>query len=351
MSLPELFANRPQPIARQTLVELAASFGIDGVLRLLPSERDQNVLIVREDGSKFLLKVKNPADHPEAADFETQVLLQLEAGSPDLVVPRVVRTLRGEAVVRLDTHDGQRSVRMQTYVAGTPVAGLTASRRLRESVGDILGVLSRALGSIELRPPACDMPWDLRQFLSLRELLAESADDTLREHAQRLFERWEHSGIADDSGWNATGRSAQLLHNDFNPHNLLVSDADMHRVSGVIDFGDVAYGPAIVDLAVASAYWIGEPEPLEAIADVAKGFHQHRPLTTDDLVLLPMLIEARLLVTVLVTRWRANRNPQNRSYILRNEPTARAGLATLGLLPHELLRAHLGRRLEIEIPK
>jgi hypothetical protein len=64
-----------------------------------------------------------------------------------------------------------------------------------------------------------------------------------------------------------------------------------------------------------------------------------------------MLIEARLLVTVLVTRWRANRNPQNRSYILRNEPTARAGLATLGSLPRGLLSAHLCRRLEIEISK
>ncbi|WP_338509164.1 hypothetical protein [Pseudomonas poae] len=41
------------------------------------------------------------------------------------------------------------------------------------------------------------------------------------------------------------------------------------------------------------------------------------------------MIEARLLATVLITEWRAREHPENSEYILRNNPSAWAGLRRL----------------------
>jgi len=347
MPLPELFTNRPEPVAAPALAALAAHFRIEGTFETLPSERDQNVLITTRNGERFLLKIKNPADPPEMARFETEVLLRLEAAFPGLAVPRIIRAASGDTILSTHTLEGYRSVRLFSYIDGVPVAGVTASPPLRMSIGDTLGQLNRALASLDLRPPQRSIPWDFAQFVTLKPLADHCVDGELRNQALRLFERWEHSGFVHGSHPPIAGRLPQLLHNDFNPHNLLAKSPETNRVCAVIDFGDMASGPAIYDLAIASAYWLGEQEPLEAITQVCEGYHRHQPLTLEDIAALPLLMEVRLLATVLITRWRAQRTPQNRAYILRNEPNALAGLSTLASLPDGAVGGHLQRRLRI----
>jgi len=123
---------------------------------------------------------------------------------------------------------------------------------------------------------------------------------------------------------------AQVIHNDFNPHNVLVDAIADDRIAGVIDFGDVVRSPLVQDLAVAAAYQIGASgHPLQGAADMAASFHAVCPLLPEEIELLPDMIAARLALTIAVSSWRAARHPDNADYILRNQATAWNGLQRL----------------------
>jgi Ser/Thr protein kinase RdoA (MazF antagonist) len=123
----------------------------------------------------------------------------------------------------------------------------------------------------------------------------------------------------------------QPIHNDFNPHNLLVDPVDHRRISGIIDFGDLAVAPRVQDLAVAASYQVLDAaHPFETAAETVAGFHAETPLSEPEIALLADLIPMRLALAVTISNWRAALHPENRDYVLRNVGTSRRGLAALG---------------------
>ena len=121
-----------------------------------------------------------------------------------------------------------------------------------------------------------------------------------------------------------------MVHNDFNPHNLLVDGPRARRITGIIDFGDMVHTALACDLAVACSYQIAAgPDPLAHIGQMIAGFHAVTPLEPEELALLPDLIRLRHATTLCVGSWRAQRYPQNAAYILRNVEASRRGLAVL----------------------
>ena len=46
----------------------------------------------------------------------------------------------------------------------------------------------------------------------------------------------------------------QPIFNDFNPDNVIVGHKEDDYIRGVIDFGDMVYGPLVADVAVAATY-------------------------------------------------------------------------------------------------
>jgi Ser/Thr protein kinase RdoA (MazF antagonist) len=141
----------------------------------------------------------------------------------------------------------------------------------------------------------------------------------------------------------------QVIHGDFNPHNLLADPADPQRLTGILDFGDMTLSHRICDLAVAASYLIEPADPLSLLAPLVTAYIHVNPLTADEIALLPDLITARLVTTLVITAWRAARYPENAPYILRNAPVSRAGLAALaGLDPARLAEALL-KPLESQI--
>jgi len=101
-------------------------------------------------------------------------------------------------------------------------------------------------------------------------------------------------------------------------------------VSGVIDFGDMVSAPLICDVAVAAAYHVRHDEtPMADALEYVDAFSAERALTAEEISLLPIIVAMRLAMTVLITNWRANLYPDNRAYILRNEPNAWRGLVAM----------------------
>jgi Ser/Thr protein kinase RdoA (MazF antagonist) len=293
----------------------------------LTGERDRNFHLVDRDNRHFVLKVIHPAEAPEVTDLQSRLLLHVEAAAPGLAVPRLLPPVDGEGLEFVWAADGQpaRRVRCLTYLAGRPLHQAAGSAAQRHHLGAFLARLDLALADFRHPADGHDLLWDIKRAPRARALLADLAHAQKRALAEAALDRFsEHVTPM------LPALRAQVIHNDFNPHNVLADAIADDVISGVIDFGDVVRSPLVQDLAVAAAYQsVPDGHPLQGAADMAASFHALCPLRPEEIELLPDMIAARLALTIAVSSWRAARHPDNAEYILRNQATAWNGLQRL----------------------
>jgi hydroxylysine kinase len=324
----------PPPVTNAEALRLARDvFGLDvSAVRQLPSERDRNFHLRDVEGRRFVLKVVHPGEDPAVTDFQTRALLHVAESDPSLPVPRIVPPVRnGSGVLAEVPADSSYYLRCVTFVAGRRLARTAAGVALWRNLGGFLARLDKAL--TDFRHPAEDheLLWDLKRADRARDLLQAIAERDERVLVEGVLEQF-----AEEVQPRFSALRAQVIHNDFNPHNVLVSTVDRHHVAGVIDFGDAIRAPLTQELAIASSYQIaGSGHPLEAAAHIAAAFHAVHPLEQEEVALLPDLITARLALYVAITSWRAALHPENAEYILRNQLPVRANLHRLAQLSSE----------------
>jgi hydroxylysine kinase len=142
------------------------------------------------------------------------------------------------------------------------------------------------------------------------------------------------------------GLRAQVIHNDFNLYNILVSDVDETRVTGIIDYGDILYAPLVGEVATGAAYQMADgADPMSAAAEFVAAYHETLPLLPEEQDLIADLIGTRHLITVLITEWRSIRHPANRDYILRHNPLAWSCLERLAEIPPHSRRENILRQI------
>ena len=301
--------------------ELAAThFGVTGDLTPLTSERDLNFCLTGAQGS-FVLKLANAAEPPEVTRFQTLALLHLQNSA--LPVPRVIRTLTGatEAVTP------QGTLRLLTYLHGHPMYLTPRSTAQAAAMGRMAAGLSLGLHGFRHPAAAHVLQWDIKQAASLRPLLSFVEAD-IRPLATETLDRFDR-----DLASVLPGLRAQVVHNDLNPHNLLVHPDDPSRITGVLDFGDMVLTPLICDAAITASYQIDPHSAWHSLLTFAAAYHATLPLTAQELRLLPDLTATRMLTTLAIASARAARYPENAAYILRNVPAAAAGLRALAAAP------------------
>ncbi|BBE71625.1 phosphotransferase [Oharaeibacter diazotrophicus] len=334
------FAAPPPDVGVDEAAAVAARlYGVSGRLTPLTSERDRNFLLAADDGRRLVLKFANPAEPAAAGELQTAVLAHVAARDPGLPVPRIVPTRDGapDAVLRLAEGRDSR-VRLLTYLDGTPLHLVPAGPG---RIGAVAGCLARLAAALDgLVHPGAErrLVWDVAGADRLVGLLPAIDDPELRSLAAAVLDRF-----AAEVAPVLPRLRRQVVHNDFNPHNLLVDPAAPDRVAGVIDFGDAVATALVADVAVAASYHVGDADPVERIAAFAAAYHRVRPLAADELAVLADLVAARLVTTVAVTAVRAAREPGNATYILRNVPAARAGLTRLAAADRAAARARIAR--------
>jgi hydroxylysine kinase len=306
-------------MAASALARLALQhWGLAGSLTPLASERDQNHRL-DADGDSFVLKLANPVEPAALTAFQTAALAHVARHAPWLPTPRVVPARDGRMII--PARDG--ALRLLTWLPGTPLARLPQSPDLAAALGTALGQLDATLAGFQ--HPAADhhLLWDIRNVCDLEPLLPALPED-LRPRITAVLYRF-----ATETGPALAPLPRQVIHGDFNPHNLLADPADPDRLTGILDFGDMTLSHRICDLAVAASYLIDPQAPLSLLIPLTRAYHMANPLTEPELALLPDLIQARLVTTLVITAWRAARYPENAAYILRNAPASRAGLDAL----------------------
>ena len=305
---------------------LRDQYGISGSLKILISERDQNFLVEQKSAESFVFKIASSAEAPGVTDFQMAALLHIEAKDPNLMVPRVIPTLSDNMDIAIVGDDGREHIaRVLSWLDGIPLRYAEPKPDNAVDLGSFLARLGAALADFE--HPSADhvLLWDLSHAGHLAELLGKIESETLQENCrQRLtrFERFVEPAL--------NNLRSQVIYNDLNSSNVLVDPNDPETITGIIDFGDMVKSPLVIDVAVAAAYLSEEGDaPLSSIVKFLSGYSRIRPLQQEEVELLYDLILTRNVMTIVITNWRAAQHPENRDYILRNEPRARSTIDAL----------------------
>jgi len=302
-----------QDAARRILSEL---YEIEGSAVPLPSERDQNFLITRPDGNKFVLKIANTEESFDFLDLQNRMMQFLAGRKVDLEFPRVVATKSGDGIARIkDEDDREHFVRLLTWLDGECFAEAPPHRRkLLASLGRALAQMDAAL--VEFSHPAAhrDFYWDLRNAGIAREFIGLLPDDR-RNLVKRFFAEWEKID------WRRLRFS--VIHNDANDYNILVRgrEPSKRRVTAILDYGDVVHSATVCNLAVALAYVIlDKPNPIGAAAQVVAAYHEIHALTEAEVDVLYTLAVTRLCCSVCYAARQTRDVPSNEYLNISNAP-------------------------------
>jgi Ser/Thr protein kinase RdoA (MazF antagonist) len=299
---------------------LASRYGLDGELSPLSSERDQNFLVDAGDAGRFVLKFAGLAEPANVTNFQNQALEHLAAKDPTFPAPRVVRTEDGEPMFEATSATGDvHRVRLLSWLAGVPLDEAEGVESVAAQMGATLARLGQLLGDFEHPGSHYGLPWDIHNAAELAELLPHVEDDGLQALCEDRIRRFNKLIVPRQPGFRQ-----QVIYNDMNPSNLLVDPDDVNRLVGVIDFGDMVHSELVNDVAIAAAYLCKtDGDPFAEVIQFLSAYSRVESLEDEEIELLPELIPARHLTTVMISHWRSAMYPENREYILRSEKRAR----------------------------
>lgn len=293
----------------------------------LNGEIDRNFRICDQDDRFGVLKISHAAELPSIT-LQNAVLEHLAAQDPGCLVPRIIAGLDGVPVARVDDEIGQPCcVRLLTYVEGRPLQMAAAGAVDFEAFGRAMARLDLALSSFAGTTTAPAGPWDLQTAHQLVDRLAYIEDPDDRARAAAAFAGFErHRGAF-------LRMPLQLVHNDLNPHNVIVTTHAGQDGFGFIDFGDAVRAPAVAEVAIAAAYHLClEGDALARVRALIRGYEAVSPLGAAAHALLPSLIGLRMAQSLTISAWRAARSPANRDYLLRYRQFNSRALARLATI-------------------
>ena len=308
-----------QPKPRFTPEEAAGllrrDYGLQGMLSELVSERDQNFLVETPQG-RFVLKIANAAEDRSLLDLQNAALRHLETVEPSLGLPRLVPGRAGSHMTEWKAGSGPHAVRLLTYLPGQLFSAAPKTPALLASLGRLLGRFSHAMRGFG--HPAAHRPgflWNLDEVMALKPWIEDIASEH-RSLVRRIYARYEERVLPR----LARLRSA-VLHQDANDNNLVV---DGGEVRGLIDFGDMAHGRQINELAVTLAYALLDVEDIyAAAAPVIAGYAAAFALDGDEAEVLFDLVAARLAASVCISSHRARDFPDNDYLLISQAPAFR----------------------------
>lgn len=333
----ELMTTQAPIVSPAEALELADRvYGLKGTLKLLNGERDANFLI-RSSCGAFVLKFINPAEDPGVISFQTQALLHIERHGAHLPVPRVLPALSGEVEPKVLVSEQTLTLRTVSYLDGISQNLGKPSVALMRELGTSLAEINLALNEFQHPAAHRDLLWDVGHAERIRPYLDNLDVDQLP-LVCALLDSYETSVKP-----RLAKLRAQVIHNDLNPHNVMLDCETASRVAAIIDFGDALHAPLINELGTALSYQFDADatDPLWQIKAFVAAYHAKIPLQREELAVLGDLIAMRMAMAITIAQWRASLYPENRTYVLRNLRTTWRNLQCLTALPEGLLTQSL----------
>lgn len=335
--------------ARFPLEPLVASarehWGLAGEFTPLEGERDQNHRVTTADGKSYVLKVSAAGESEGAVDFQIAALRHLERSAPDLPVPRVVASKRGNDREWIAAADGTRHMlRLLSWLPGAPVSqGGPLTAGVLRGIAAFQARLAHGLRGFFHPDARHFVAWDIQRAL----LLDPGVQAWVADDAKALLADF-NARVARDVLPRLPALRAQVVHGDGHADNLLRAGPDSADIVGVIDFGDMVHAPLVQDLAVTLASFArhGEMSLDNAVAQV-EAWNAVLPLMDDELEVLHDLTLLRLATALALYDFRIHATEKPAAWLTQERPDIVRALSRFLALDraevHERYRAACGR--------
>jgi Ser/Thr protein kinase RdoA (MazF antagonist) len=317
----------------QAFVIVRDLFGIEGTLHALNGECDLNYLLTTNRG-RFVFKIANRSETFAMLECQHQVLERLVAHK---VMPQQVSSIKSisqKVIETVTSDDGiDHFCRLLPYIEGKLLSAVNPhTPDLLFDLGRTLAKLDQSLQSFTHATLHRPLLWNMGNVLDtlkrFKPLLASDEKRALIEHFEVEF----HDTVLPLH----EGLRKGVIHNDANDNNVLVSGdiPRQHRVSSIIDFGDMVYSWLAVEPAVAAAYaMLDKDKPLDAAVAIIMGYHGQLALTENEIKVLFNFICMRLCMSVCICAYQQSIEPDN-VYLSISEQPAWDLLHKLKSIPH-----------------
>ncbi|MBC9955143.1 phosphotransferase [Leucobacter sp. cx-42] len=247
---------------------LVSHYGVGSLgMQPLPSELSAVYRVALADGRDVAFKAIHFTEDDHAlAQWRISAMDHLQ----DLGIPagRTIPSLAGENTAVADSPAGSVIAHVGEWLSGVPLEAVPLTPELLRVVGATGARAALALAEWPQPPAAVSHPWELVRTLDSLDTSMASVTDT---HISALLTRARElyaarvAPVIDEL-------PRAVVHHDMHDSNLLI-DADRGVVSGVLDFGDMVFGPRIADLAITAGYACRRAaDPVAAFIDVASGW-------------------------------------------------------------------------------
>ncbi len=281
---------------------LERHWGVQGEIRPLSGERDQNVHVRVEGSNGYVFKVASPEEDRDLIELQIAALDYLEQNDPTLPVPRLVPQRSGEIEASLVDREAAYDTRLLTFVPGVPLASAPVpSREAIGDIGDLLGRVCHLLEGFRHRGARLFMPWNiLNGLVTSDQMVREHLPAALQRDCAPVIERLRQESLP-----AMRALPHQIIHNDAHTGNIMVDPGGGHSICGLIDFGDMVEGPRVVDASTCLASLL-ERDADEAGVCLAflEGYRRHVDFPPEQCALLRDAILARLILTVQLLDFR-----------------------------------------------
>lgn len=284
---PEL--PRPAVSVDQAARIARSRFGLDGAVVELGSHQDRNFRI----GHGHVLKISNAVFTREELAAQDVAMARVVAGG--VVAPQVVAGLDGAEQQEVEIGDETLICRVLTFLPGGQLNDRDAFTAPElAALGDVAGRTAVVLADFDHPGLERTTQWDARIGAEVVDVLLDHVMDPQRRAAVR--EATDRARAVLDRVRDQLPE--QAIHGDITDDNtvLVPGSADL----GVIDFGDVARGWRIAELATTCAcvlhHNVDDPG---AVAAVVAAFARHVEMSEAELTALWPLIVLRTAVLVV----------------------------------------------------
>lgn len=289
---------RPHVTLADASVIATELFGITGSVHELGSHQDRNFRIDTQAPHgvvSYLLKVDNSAFSPQELLAQDAAMARLSARG--LHVPTPVTGLDGNTGQQYVRASERFSVRMMSFLDGAPLASVDKfAPEVVSALGALSGSVARELADFDADGLDRSLQWDLRSATRVVDRLLGSVTD-----ADRRREVAAAATAAAERLASVESRlRVQAIHGDITDDNVMGElQGDLLMPTGVIDFGDLARGWLVAELAVTLSSVLNHVPNLAAALPAIVAFDERVRLTDEEISALWPLVVLRGAVLVV----------------------------------------------------
>lgn len=202
------------------------------------------------------------------------------------------------------------AVRVFTWISGTTLSRVTPTL-------DLMVQLGRGIGDVTVALSGFDHPafhrfhlWDLTQLGTSMPLIDYVDSPAVRECIRSI-----HHAFKTQVEPVSQSLPRAVIMADCNDANVIVTEAEPYNVTGLIDFSDAVNTWRVNEIAIAMAYSLltsyGNTQRYHALGGLLAGYVSMQPLTRAEIAVLPILIQVRLSISVMVGACAISKEPEN----------------------------------------